>query len=49
MKSGSKKDSESFLAYGFAEFNGFNAIDMLEYDIDLKIMHINEREKQNNR
>ena len=41
-----KTDSESFCAYGFGEFNGFNAIDMLEYDIDLKIMHINEREKQ---
>lgn len=44
-----QKDSESCMAYGFAEFNGFNAIDMLEYDIDLKIMHINEREKQNNK
>ena len=44
-----QKDSESCMAYGFAEFNGFNAIDMLEYDIDLKIMHINERENQNNR
>lgn len=40
-----KEDSESCLAYGLGEFNGFNAIDMLEYDIDLKIMHINEREK----
>ena len=44
-----RKDSEGCWAYGMGEFNGFNAIEMLEYDIDLKILHINEREKQNNK
>lgn len=27
----------------FAAFNGFNGLDMLQYDIDLKIMHLNAR------
>lgn len=31
----------------FLEFNGFNGIDMLEFAIDLKIMHINARESLN--
>jgi len=31
-----------------AAFNGFNSIDLLEFDIDLKIMHINEREQVQN-
>ncbi len=29
--------------YGFGDFNGGNALDMMEYDIDLKIMHMNAR------
>ena len=36
-------DSQGCWAYGFGEFNGFNAIDMMEYEIDLKIMHMNAR------
>lgn len=43
----SKGDENVSSDWGLADFNGFNGIDMLEYDIDLKIMHINAREKQN--
>jgi len=39
-----QKDEESF-SWGLADFNGFNAIDMLEFEIDLKIMHINARNR----
>jgi len=36
-------DSDEFLQWGLADFNGFNGIDLLEFDIDLKIMHINAK------
>ena len=39
-----KADPEGFFDYGMAEFNGFNGLDMLEYDIDLKIWHHNRQE-----
>ena len=29
--------------YGMCEFNGFNSLDMLQWDIDLKIAHIYTR------
>jgi hypothetical protein len=37
---------ESF-AYGLAEHNSFGGIEFLEWEIDLKIMHLNEKEKKN--
>ena len=41
------REDASFF-HSIAEFNGFGAIDMLEWDIDLKIMHINEKESKEN-
>ena len=35
------------LNYGLSEFGGFSGIDMLEEDIDIKIAHMNQRERQN--
>ena len=43
-----KAHGDEKFSWDLAEFNGFNGIDMLEWDIDLKIMHINERKKMNN-
>lgn len=37
------KDTDGFWTFGLGEFNGFNALNMMEYDIDLKIMHMNAR------
>ena len=37
-------DPDGCFDYGMAEFNGFNGLDMLEYDIDLKIMYLNRQE-----
>lgn len=42
-----KAHGDESLAYGLAEHNSFGGIDILEWEIDLKIMHINEREKRN--
>ena len=42
-----KANPEECDMFSFAENNSFNGLDMLQYDIDLKIMHLNEREKQN--
>lgn len=44
-----KADPDGCFDFGMAEFNGFNGLDMLEYDIDLKILHLNLRETQPNR
>lgn len=41
----SKAKENDSLDWGMAEFGNYNAIDMLEWEIDLKITHINEREK----
>ena len=41
-----KANSKEYTMYSFAENNGFNGLDMLQYDIDLKITHLNEREKR---
>lgn len=40
-----KAHKDDILSWDLAEFNSFNGIDMLQWDIDLKIMHINERRK----
>ena len=32
---------------GLAAFNAFNGFDFLQYDIDLKIMHLNAKNSQN--
>lgn len=37
---------EDYEMFSFAEFNSFNGLDMLQYEIDLKIMHLNAREKE---
>ncbi len=37
----SKEDENGSFDWSLKDFNVFNGIDMLEYDIDLKIMHIN--------
>ena len=42
-----KTRGDDALDWGMGEFNSFNAIDMLQWEIDLKIMHLNEREKNN--
>ena len=39
-----EREDDSF-DWGIADFNGSNFIEMEEYDIDLKIMHLNAREK----
>ena len=41
-----KANADSCLDFGLAEFNCSNYIEMLEWEIDLKITHLNEREKQ---
>ena len=38
-----EKDPDGCWTYGLGEFNGFNALDQMQYDIDLKIMHMNSR------
>lgn len=38
-----EEDSDSFWNYGLCEFNGYNCLEMLEWDIDLKIVHINRK------
>lgn len=40
-----KANSEEYTMYSFAENNCYNGLEMLEYEIDLKITHMNEREK----
>lgn len=37
-----KEDPDTCWNYGLAEFNGSNALEMQEWDIDLKIAHINK-------
>jgi hypothetical protein len=41
-----KANSKEYTMYSFAENNCFNSLDMLQYDIDLKITHLNEKEKR---
>ena len=41
-----EEDPDSCYKYGFADFNGFNALDMMEDMIDAKIYYINQREEQ---
>ena len=38
------ENGQKAFQYSLADFNGFNALDMYEYLIDLKIMHLNARE-----
>ena len=40
-----KANADESLDFGLAEFNSYNYIEMLEWEIDLKITHLNEREK----
>lgn len=35
-----ESDPDSFMKYALGDFNGFKSIDMLEYEIDVKICHI---------
>ena len=41
-----KANSMEYTMYSFAENNSFDGLDMLQYDIDLKITHLNEKEKR---
>ena len=41
-----KANPKEYTMYSFAENNSYNGLDMLEYEIDLKITHMNEREKR---
>lgn len=41
-----RANSKEYTMYSFAENNGYNGLEMLEYEIDLKITHMNEREKR---
>ena len=41
-----KEDPDSFLALSCAEFNAFNAIDIMEDMIDTKIYYMNLREEE---
>ena len=41
-----KVNSKEYTMNNFTENNGFDALDTLRYDIDLKIMHLNEKEKK---
>lgn len=41
-----REDPDGCFDYGMAEFNGFNGLEMLEYDIDLKILHLNEKTQE---
>lgn len=43
-----KGDPKTYWDYAFAGFNGFNAIDMLEDLIDIKICHLNNRNRKEN-
>ena len=45
-KAWEKEDSKGCWAYGLADFNGFNAIDMMEDMIDAKIYYMNKREQE---
>ena len=36
-------DNDGFWDYGFCSFNGFNSLDMQQWEIDLKIAHIYAR------
>ena len=38
-----RQDEESCWKYGLCEFNGFNHLDQLEWEIDLKIAHLYAR------
>lgn len=40
-----KSNADESLDFGLTEFNSCNYIEMLEWEIDLKITHLNEREK----
>ena len=42
-------DSKSFMRIAFGEFNGFGQIDTLESLIDIKISHMNQRERESGR
>ena len=37
---------DDYDTFSFAEFNSYNRLEMLQYEIDLKIMHLNAREKE---
>ena len=39
------EDDDKSFGWGIADFNACGASEMLEYDIDLKIMHLNARER----
>lgn len=39
-----KEDIESFCKYAFADFNGFNALDMMQDMIDAKIYYMNQNQ-----
>lgn len=41
-----ESDPDSFMKYALADFNGFNALDMMEYEIDVKICHINSKKNE---
>lgn len=41
-----KENSKEYTMNSLAENNCFNGLDMLQYEIDLKIMHLNEREER---
>ena len=41
-----KAQRDDSFDWSLAENNGFNALDLQQWEIDLKIMHLNEREKQ---
>ena len=41
-----KANSKEYTMYSIAENNSFDGLDMLQYDIDLKITHLNEKEKR---
>lgn len=43
-----KANEDEMLTYGLAEFNAGGSLEGLEWEIDLKVMHINEKEKRHN-
>ncbi|MBQ3961144.1 MAG: hypothetical protein II683_05065 [Muribaculaceae bacterium] len=45
-KAWEKEDSESCWTFGLGDFNGFNAIDMMEDMIDAKIYYMNKMEQE---
>ena len=41
-----KDDNDSFWKFGLADFNGFNALDMMQDMIDAEIYYMNQREQE---